>query len=284
MRLKRRTTQSAVPESLPLRRKILTHSFMDFLQSIILGIVEGFTEFLPISSTAHLVIVSDLLKIAQTAFVKSFEIGIQFGAILAVIILYWKKFLIDREVMKRILVAFLPTAILGFGLYKIFKTILLDNMTVIAGAVLVGGVIIILFEKFKKEPADAIDDIQKMSYKTSFIIGIVQSIAIIPGVSRAAATILGGLSLGLKRKTIVEFSFLLAAPTMLVATGYDLLKTGANFSGDEFTLLATGFVVSFLVAIVAIKFLLRYIQKNNFIIFGIYRIALGLVLFAFFLK
>lgn len=257
---------------------------MHFIQSIILGIVEGFTEFLPISSTAHLVIVSDLLKIAQTAFVKSFEIGIQLGAILAVVVLYWKKFLIDREAMKRIVVAFVPTALLGFALYKIFKSILLDNMTVIALAVLVGGILIILFEKFHTEKPDAIDDIHLIPYKTSFFIGVLQSIAIIPGVSRSAATILGGLGLGLKRKTIVEFSFLLAAPTMLVATGYDLVKSGAHFSGNEFFLLATGFIVSFLVAIVAIKFLLRFIQKNNFILFGVYRIILGFILLGFFLK
>jgi len=198
---------------------------MDFLQVIFLGLIEGITEFLPISSTAHLILTTNLLNITQTAFVKSFEITIQLGAILAVILLYWKKFFIEKEQLKRVIVAFIPTAVIGLTLYHFFKGFLMDNLLIIILALIIGGIILILFEKNYKEKK-VIGDISKISYKHSFIIGLFQSIAIIPGVSSAGATIVGGLWLGLKRKTIIEFSFLLAVPTILAATGYDLLRSG----------------------------------------------------------
>lgn len=250
---------------------------MDHWQSIILGIVEGLTEFLPISSTAHLILGGRILDIAQTEFVKSFEIVIQLGAILAVIWLYWKKIVSSKEIIKRIIVAFLPTAIFGFLLYKIFKGYLMENLAVVVWALLLGGIFLIIFEYWHKEKADAAENIEDISYKNCFIIGTCQAIAMVPGVSRAGATILGGLFLGIKRKTIVEFSFLLAVPTMLAATSYDLLKTGFTFSADQFGQLSVGLIASFLVAILAIKLVLRYIQQHDFKLFGLYRIIIGLI-------
>ena len=256
---------------------------MEYWQSIILGIVEGFTEFLPISSTAHLIISGKILNIVQTEFVKSFEIIIQLGAILAVVWLYGKRVALNREILKRLVVAFLPTAVFGFLLYKIFKKYLMENLSVIVWALLLGGILLIVFEYWHKENDGATGNIEDISYKNCFLIGLCQTIAIVPGVSRAAATILGGLFLGVKRKTIVEFSFLLAVPTMLAAAGYDLLKTGINLSSNQFGQLSLGFVVSFLVSIFAIKFLLRFIEQHDFKWFGLYRIVIALILLSFIL-
>jgi len=255
---------------------------MDFLQSVIFGVVEGLTEFLPISSTAHLVLLAKILKLSQSEFVKSFEICIQLGAILAVVVLYYKKLFLSWQVIKRIIIAFLPTAFLGYLFYKLIKGYLLESYTIIIWSLLIGGFLLIIFELWHKEPAFAKatageEDLSKISYFQSFLIGVFQSIAMIPGVSRAAATIIGGLFLGLKRKTIVEFSFLLAVPTMMAATCYDLIKSASVFSFDKFGLLAAGFIISFIVALLAIKFLLNYIKKHNFIWFGVYRIIIGLI-------
>lgn len=250
---------------------------MNYWQSIILGIVEGLTEFLPISSTAHLILTGKVLNIIQTEFVKSFEIAIQLGAIMGVVWLYGKKVWLNKEIIKKITAAFLPTAFLGFLLYKIFKSYLMENLSVIVWTLFLGGIILIIFEYWHKEKQGNTEEIEKISYKKCFLIGSCQAIAMVPGVSRAAATILGGLCLGIKRETIVEFSFLLAVPTMLAATGYDLLKSGFNFSVDQFGLLVVGFSVSFLVAVLAIKFLLNYIQRNDFKRFGFYRIIIGLI-------
>jgi undecaprenyl-diphosphatase len=240
--------------------------------SLILGIVEGFTEFLPISSTAHLTLVSDLLGIAQSEYVKTFEIAIQSGAILAVVALYWRKFL-DWEVLKRVAVAFVPTSIIGLALYKVIKAHLIGNIAVTLWALAVGGLLLILFEKFHKERQGE-ENITAVSYKKSFVIGLCQSVAMIPGVSRAAATIVGGLLMGVRRETIVEFSFLLAVPTMLAATGLDLLKNWHAFSYSQMNLLVLGFISSFVMAVVSIKFLLSYIRKHTFTGFGVYRIIL----------
>lgn len=252
---------------------------MDIIQSIILGVVEGLTEFLPISSTAHLIITAKLLAIGQTEFAKNFEIAIQLGAILAVVFLYWKKFLKDWLYLKKIIVAFLPTAVVGFIFYQIIKNFLMESLLVIALALLIGGIIIIIFEAGKgKRTADNGSDL--ITYKEAFLIGLCQSVAIIPGVSRAAATIIGGLSLKLSRKTIVEFSFLLAVPTMIAATGYDLIKTGFSFSGQEVGVLLVGFFISFFAALAGVKFFLKFITKYNFFYFGIYRVILGLIILA----
>ena len=248
---------------------------MDIIQSIILGIVEGLTEFLPISSTAHLIITAKLLAISQTEFAKSFTIAIQLGAILAVVFLYWKRFLKNWDYLKKIIVAFLPTAVAGFIFYQVIKSFLMESFLVIALALLIGGIIIIIFEAGKgKRTADNGSDL--ITYRKAFLIGLCQSVAIIPGVSRAAATIIGGLSLKLSRRAIVEFSFLLAVPTMLAATGYDLIKTGFSFSCQELGALLIGFFISFFAALAGVKFFLKFITKYNFFYFGVYRIILGL--------
>jgi len=246
---------------------------MTLIHSIILGIVEGFTEFLPISSTAHQVIATHLLGITETDFVKTFIIAIQLGAIAAVVVLYWKKFITDWETNKKVIVAFIPTAIIGFILYKLIKGILLDNLGVISVALILGGAIMIMVER--RSRVMRIHDLKDISYKQAFIIGCAQSLAVIPGVSRSAATIVGGLLLGIKREAIVTFSFLLAVPTMVAATGYDLLKSGASFSGNQFQLIAVGAVMAFIFATIGIKFFLRVIQSKTFESFGIYRILLG---------
>ncbi|PKN34682.1 MAG: undecaprenyl-diphosphatase [Deltaproteobacteria bacterium HGW-Deltaproteobacteria-19] len=246
---------------------------MDWLTALILGIVEGVSEFLPISSTGHMILASQLMGLGHTEFLKSFEIAIQVGAILSVVALYWRRLLIDFETMKKLVVAFLPTAILGFTLYRLVKQFLLGSPNVVLWSLFLGGIFIIVFEYLHREREDAVDDLSGITYRQAFLIGLFQSIAMVPGVSRSAATIIGGLALGLRRKTIVEFSFLLAVPTMLAATAYDLLKSGSAFSMDQMGFLAVGFVSSFIVALLSIKFLLSFIQTHTFIPFGIYRIA-----------
>ncbi len=250
---------------------------MDLWTAIVLGIVEGITEFLPISSTGHLVLVSKLIGIKTTDFLKSFEIIIQLGAILSVFALYWKSFFLNREILKRILSAFVPTGIIGFIFYTTVKT-MLGSEQVVIWALLLGGIFLIVFELFHREKEDAYQELAELPYDKVFLIGLFQSFAMIPGVSRSAATIVAGLMLGLKRKTIVEFSFLLAVPTMMTATGMDLIKNIHAFSIDQMGLLTVGFFTSFLVAMASIKFFLHFIQKNNFIPFGIYRIGLVLII------
>lgn len=248
---------------------------MTIIHSLILGLVEGLTEFLPISSTAHLMLAGDLLKIPATDFVKSFDIFIQLGAILAVVILYFKRIITNWNLIKKLAVAFIPTAIIGLALYKIVKTYLLGNNFIAAGALLAGGIILIIFEKYfyKNNPTLS----SEITYKQAFVIGCAQSLAIIPGVSRAAATIVGGLAQKIDRKTMVEFSFMLAIPTMAAAVGLDLLKMPTSFSRPEWSLLIYGFLAAFITAIIGVKFFIKYIEKNNFIPFGCYRIILGVI-------
>jgi undecaprenyl-diphosphatase len=247
---------------------------MDFITAFILGIVQGISEFLPISSTGHMILASHLMGLKHTEFLKSFEIAIQLGTILSVVVLYWRSLLVDFEVIKRLAVAFIPTGVLGLTLYKLIKGYLLGSETVVLCSLLIGGIFIVAFEYWYREKEDATSEIREISYKHAVIIGLFQSIAMIPGVSRSASTILGGLWLGLKRKTIVEFTFLLAVPTMLAATGYDLIKSGSQFSFDQIQYLLVGFVTAFVVALLTIKFLLQFIKTHTFIPFGIYRIAL----------
>ncbi|HAJ25827.1 MAG TPA: undecaprenyl-diphosphatase [Syntrophus sp. (in: bacteria)] len=250
---------------------------MDLMTAAILGIVEGISEFLPISSTGHLILTSHLLGLKHTDFLKSFEIAIQVGAIASVVVLYWRSLLIDFNIMKKVVVAFIPTGIMGLTLYKLIKQFLLGSSTIVLWSLFLGGVFLIVFEMWHREKEDAVADVSDISFRQALIIGCFQSIAMIPGVSRSAATIVGGLILGLKRKVIVEFSFLLAVPTMLAATAYDLLKSGSQFSLDQAQFLAVGLITSFVVALLSIKFLLRYIQTHTFIAFGVYRIVLVLV-------
>lgn len=250
---------------------------MTAIQAALLGLVEGLTEFLPVSSTAHLIITARLLGLAQTEFVKSFEIIIQLGAIAAVLAVYWRS-LLDFEILKRLAAAFVPTGIVGLLAYKLIKQYLLADIGLIIATLALGGLLIVLFERWHQEKADAITDIRRMSYRQCLAIGVFQSLAVVPGVSRSAATIIGGLLLGLSRKTIVEFSFLLAVPTMLAATGLDLIKNASAFSASDTAVLAVGFVVSLLTALVAIKWLLAFVRRRRFTIFGAYRIILAALL------
>lgn len=267
---------------------------MTILQSIILGIVEGLTEFLPVSSTAHLIITSSWLQIQETEFVKSFLISIQLGAILSVAVLYFKTIIKSPKLILKIAAAFIPTAIIGLLAYELIKNVLMESLPIIASALILGGFVLIILEKRfgkqdkKKELENAVlpnqeaaqeeKGLKDISYPQAALIGIFQSLAVVPGVSRSAATIMGGLSLGITRKNIVEFSFLLALPTMLAATVFDLYKSPPTFTQQEILVFSIGLAVSFITAILGIKFFLRFIQKNNFIPFGWYRIVLGLVI------
>ncbi len=268
---------------------------MNFLDAIIIGIVEGITEFLPISSTGHIMLTGHLLGIEKTAFFSSFEIFIQLGAICAVIFLYWRKIRDNKNLALKVLASFIPTAIIGITFYSFVKKYLLNNLDVVLVSLFVGGVLLIIFEKHKSKSTqlsgtlnntDNVDDanpsgVENISWSQAIKIGVFQSVAIIPGVSRSAATIIGGEIIGLSRSTIVEFSFLLAIPTMFAATSLDIIKNGVNFSGNEMFLLLVGFITAFIIAIVAIKSFLSYIKKNTFTAFGIYRIILAIVFLLF---
>jgi undecaprenyl-diphosphatase len=244
---------------------------MTYLEAALLGLIEGLTEFLPISSTGHLMIAGALLG-HEDEFAKSFEIAIQLGAILAVVVLFWRDFFVERAVLLRVIAAFLPTGILGFALYRVVKDILLKSVPVVLWSFAIGGVVLIVFELAHGERKEATDDLHEIPWWKAAVIGVFQALAMIPGVSRSAATVVGGLTLGLSRRTSVEFAFLLAVPTMLAATVYDLYKSGSAFSADQWSVLAVGFVVSFAVALLAVAFMLRFIKTHTFIPFGVYRI------------
>jgi undecaprenyl-diphosphatase len=249
---------------------------MNLFHAVILGVVEGITEFLPISSTGHLILASEILRIPDSEFLKTFEIAIQLGAILSVVVLYWRKIISSVPLLKKLAVAFLPTAVVGLIAYPYVKGYLLGSEQVVLWSLFLGGVAIFLFEKYHPHQK-ANTDLGSMSYKQALGIGLAQAVAIVPGVSRAAATILGGMFAGMDRKSIVEFSFLLAIPTMAAATGLDLATTSAQLSSSEWTLLGVGFLVSFLTALAAIKWLLGYIQSHDFVSFGVYRVAVAVI-------
>ncbi len=254
---------------------------MNFLQSVILGVVEGVTEFLPISSTGHLILTARLLGLEQDHFLTSFEIAIQLGAILSVVVLYWKQLLCSWKVASRVAAAFIPTAVLGLVFYKIIKKIMLNGEPVVLWTLFLGGIFMIVFERFYREKENSVENLESITYKQAALIGVFQSMAMVPGVSRAAATICGGLLLGLKRRTIVEFSFLLAVPTMLAATALDLLKNSESFSQGQWGFLAAGFAVSFVTAILSIRWLLGWIRSHSFQAFGFYRMAAAAAFFFF---
>ncbi len=204
---------------------------MTTLHALIFGLVEGFTEFLPISSTAHLILTAKLLGLSQSDYLKSFEVIIQLGAILAVIALYWRS-LLNWEVLKRLAIGFLPTGILGLLMYKIIKLYFFENTTLMLSALILGGIVLILFEKTYKEPEGKTPPLAEIPYRTCIFLGLFQSLAMVPGFSRSGATIIGGLALGLQKKTIVEFSFLLAVPTMLAASSLDIYKNAQSFTSS----------------------------------------------------
>lgn len=251
----------------------ILESAMDFLHVVILSIVEGVTEFLPISSTGHLILASKLLGIQTSDFLKTFEVSIQLGAIMAVVVLYSKK-LTGITQIKKLVVAFIPTALVGFFLYPFIKGFLLGSSSVTLWALFIGGIVLILFNKKDGES-------KEISFKNAFLVGVFQSVSIVPGVSRAAASIIGGLLVGLNRRTATEFSFLLAVPTMLAATGYDIYKSWNVFDASNFKLLASGMLLSFVFAMLAVKFLIGYVKTHDFRIFGIYRIILAIFYWLF---
>lgn len=252
---------------------------MNAFQAIIIGIVEGLTEFLPISSTGHMILASKLLAIPDSEFIKSFEIIIQLGAILAVLVYRGLAFR-SIDLIKKIIVAFIPTGVIGLTLYSIVKHYFLGNSSIVVWSLLIGGIALIAFEKWHTPKEKDIADLSKITYKQAFMIGLCQTISIIPGVSRSAATIVGGMMMGIKRATIVEFSFLLAIPTMAAATGYDILKNREILLSSNMGLLGIGLLASFISALIAIRWFLGFIQKHTFTPFGWYRIAIALAFLA----
>ncbi|HYC83537.1 MAG TPA: undecaprenyl-diphosphatase UppP [Candidatus Paceibacterota bacterium] len=255
---------------------------MELTDAFILGVVEGLTEFLPISSTAHLLLTERLLNVPADAFSSFFVIGIQLGAIAAVLNVYWRTLLEDFTIWKKIAAAFVPTALIGLALHSYVKAYLFASLPVIAWALFLGGFVLLAAESLLKHRKKAGEESTDVSYRQAMMIGLFQSLAIVPGVSRAAATVIGGMSLGISRRAIIQFSFLLAVPTMLAATALDLLKSELSFSASQWGLFAVGFITAWLVAVGAIKFLLHFIEQHTFAVFGFYRIALGLALLLFF--
>jgi undecaprenyl-diphosphatase len=250
---------------------------MSTLQAVIIAIVEGITEFLPISSTGHMIITSSIMGIRGEEFTKTFEIAIQLGAILAVVVLYWRKFF-DFSKWKfyiKLIVAVIPALVLGFLLSNKIDA-LLDSPTTVAVSMLVGGVILLFVDNVFN--VHTIDREENISYGRGLIIGFWQCLAMVPGVSRSAASIVGGMQQKLTRKLAAEFSFYLAVPTMVAATGYKLLKEYKNIHSEQIKLLAIGNLVAFIVAILAIKFFISFLQKHGFKVFGVYRIVAGIVL------
>ena len=250
---------------------------MTILEVIILSIVEGITEFLPISSTGHMIITSTLLGIQQEPFVKVFEVCIQLGAILAVVVLYFKRFFKNLQFYKTLIVGFIPTGVLGLLLKKRID-LLLENVEVVALSLLFGGIVLVFIDRLFS--SDEKDDKTEVDYKTAFWIGLIQSVSMVPGVSRSAATIIGGLSQKLTRKTAAEFSFFLAVPTMFAATAKTLLDERELIlnSLDQIWLLILGNVIAFIVAYLAMNSFVSYLNKNGFRVFGYYRIILGLTI------
>jgi undecaprenyl-diphosphatase len=246
---------------------------MTWFQAIIIAIVEGITEFLPISSTGHMIITESLLGMNIDEFTKAFTVNIQFGAILSVVILYWKRFLQSWTFYQKLFIAFLPAAVIGF-LAGDFIDSLLENVMVVAIMLLIGGILLLFVDKWFKRT----DSNQEITYNKALKIGFWQCIAMIPGVSRSAASIIGGMQQKLSRTNAAEFSFFLAVPTMAAASAYKLLKDYKHFNSDNISLLVAGNLVAFLVAMIAIKTFITFLQKHGFRVFGWYRIVVGMVL------
>jgi undecaprenyl-diphosphatase len=251
---------------------------MTFIQTIILGIVEGITEFLPVSSTGHMIIAQKILSIESTEFVKAFTVNIQFGAILSVVVLYWKRFFQSFDFYWKLVIAVFPALVLGF-LFSEKIDLLLENVAVVAVMLVLGGVLMLFVDKwFKKTNED-----QSIGWKRALKIGFYQCIAMIPGVSRSMASIVGGMSTKLTRKNAAEFSFFLAVPTMAAASGYKLLKlfmdpAGKSMLSDNLITLLIGNVVAFIVAMAAIKLFITFLTKYGFKAFGYYRIVVGVAI------
>lgn len=249
---------------------------MNYFEAIVLAIIEGLTEFLPVSSTGHMILGSSAFGNANDSFVKMFTVAIQFGAILSVVVLYFKRFFKTFDFYIKLFIAFIPAAVLGF-LLNDYIDALLESALTVAISLVVGGIILLFVDKWFKANEGSAREVNKQN---ALVIGFFQVIAMIPGVSRSAATIVGGMSQKLSRKTAAEFSFFLAVPTMFAATVYKMYKyhKEVGFQPDDVNLLLVGNIVAFVVALVAIKAFIAYLTKYGFRVFGIYRIALGLII------
>lgn len=257
---------------------------MNLLNAIILGLVEGVTEFLPISSTAHLIISSKLLNIPQTEFQKFFEVFIQSGAILAVLLIYWKIIIKNKQLIINIILSFLPTAIVGFLLHKIIKGVFFESFALITVSLFVIGLFFIIYEfLLKKKIVKTNKKIIHMTVVQALLIGVGQSLAVVPGVSRAGAVILTMMILGFNREESALYSFILAVPTLFAASAFDFLKTNPQviFSGNNPLFLFIGLMTAFFSALLAIKWFIKFLQKNSLSSFGIYRI--GIAIFTLFI-
>lgn len=267
---------------------------MSVWQAIILAIIEGLTEFLPISSTGHMIIASALMGINELPITKILTVNIQFGAILSVVVLYWRRFIQGFDFYKKLLIAFIPAAVIGFALNDVVDA-MLESVVITAVSLVIGGVVLLFVDKWF-----AYAEKTRVNYKNAFVIGLAQCVAMIPGVSRSAASIIGGMAQGIDRKTAAEFSFFLAVPTMLAAATYKLLKDLLHLeisdvvkmdwvkiqnsfeiiTSDDLQLLLIGNFVAFIVAMLAIRFFISFLTKYGFKLFGYYRIALGVLLLA----
>jgi len=257
-------------------------SLMNIINAFILGIIEGITEFLPISSTAHLIITSKLLNIPQSEFQKFFEVFIQSGAILAVVFIYWKTILKNKNLLVNITLSFIPTAIVGLFLHKVIKNIFFESFTLIAVSLFVVGLFFIIYEYLLKKKTVKIDKkIIQITILQALLIGIGQSFAVIPGVSRAGAVILTMMILGFNREESALYSFVLAVPTLLAASAFDFLKTDPQiiFNGSNPLFLLIGLLTAFFSALLTIKWFIKFLQKNSLVPFGVYRIILALSIY-----
>ncbi len=250
---------------------------MDIFQAIIIGVIEGFTEFLPISSTGHMIVASEFLGVPQDALTKAYEVIIQFAAILAVMLIYKEKISFNQSALwSKLLIAFVPLALVGYTFKDEIKA--LFTVETVAWMFIVGGMIFLIVEYFYEEKEYHTKEVEEVSFLQSFWVGVAQVFSLIPGTSRAGATIIGGLLVGMDRKTSAEFSFLLAIPVMAAVSGYDLLKHYQDFADADLGAFIMGFVVAFVVAYVTIKLFLAFIQRFTFVAFGLYRIIFGVIL------
>jgi undecaprenyl-diphosphatase len=249
---------------------------MTYLQAFIIAIIEGVTEFLPVSSTGHMILADSLMKISDREFAKTFEIVIQLGAILAVLVLYIRRFFVSYVIYVKLSVAFLPTGIIGLLAYRVIKEYLFNPFTV-SFSLIAGGILLIVMDRWSSRRQSKYLKVEDISYGGALRIGLIQCLSMVPGVSRAAATIFGGIFSGFDRRQAAEFSFLLAIPTMFAASGYDLLKEKDNIHSDDIMLLCFGGLVAFIVAVFAVRGFIAFLNRYGFKHFGYYRIAIGLI-------
>ncbi len=253
---------------------------MSLIHSIILAIIEGLTEFLPVSSTGHMILAQSVMEIPSTEFTKTFEIVIQLGAILAVLVLYIKRFFVGINIYLKLFIAFLPTGIAGLLLYKVIKHYLFNPFTV-SISLIIGGVVLIFLDKWSGQKRSEVSNVEDISYAGAFKIGLIQCLSMVPGVSRAAATIFGGIFAGFDRKQAAEFSFLLAIPTMIAASGKDLWENREFIHSENIKILLIGSAAAFVVAIAAVKGFVAFLTHYGFKHFGYYRIILGILFLAY---